>query len=958
MKRFISSHIFKAAAFLEPIRKFFMETLCFVEAFSLYRYLRPFESLGLRKKRIDVQSLCKRIGDKVDREVLEEYGQLNEGEEGDLFAQRNKMIYIQAFLSRERPDLVAQYLGLSLEETALCDHLGRIAGEVYRLRGFFPRANQILSVLLFVDGKSTVLAQIQTGQGKTLIAAMTAILRILMYRERVFIVTTTEPLASSGVVEMRNLYETFGVRAVYFNAQGFEEDLCQEVKDYDVIYATSYALQCDKLAGKEFSVFLSSKLGIWDSPYRKLEKMMDLLKKRGERMDDFTTLLTNYRRAPTEGKREEIRKRIRILKEDYRDLFREDPDICFLVDEADFVLYDHIGEQVAMASPMPCSWKIWEIGLDIAKRTESFFSSPGIKRPLKFKEETKTEIMRILRESEGLKRSEEFDIYFFDYIEGELDRWMENALSVFDPKSERWRDGVIYLKAPSVRYELENIFIQFKEIVQEAGGLKKIYDRGKEAIRKLDAESFIDRMTIFLGEMSEIPACAKYLVDYMPDLAKEVVQLTDPKYEAFKSAVFHLNCRLRRMSETGRENMFQNHIRYIDQDTAQVVDQMKFGDLIHLFLEYKEYKEEISQWQLFINPADPMGLILDCPKQITGTFPTSRLGVQSQLDCMRSADCIIGITGTLPDASVNRREYEHFHKLSKRNYQRNTKSIAERKIPNFVKSRKIDKGRVICQNREEWETCVRDEVFKRREEEQAVLIVCRNPREACKIDAFLRLEGVVPKGVYMRREDKETLDVSYQAGDVVITTALGSRGTDWHVEAPRGFHVLCTSRPRDFRMKMQISGRSARNGQEGSYGEIIFQKEEEEDFELGMIDKNLRESCYDDLSSVFYEMFINIILEDEWRKPEGSKDANKVSRLTLWMSKSQMKEKMSLAIEEELSSSKDMDSKGRGLEQIFVAFCERFDFSSEEKVDLRDSLEEEFWFMVREWKDQTLGSLC
>ena len=59
-----------------------------------------------------------------------------------------------------------------------------------------------------------------------------------------------------------------------------------------------------------------------------------------------------------------------------------------------------------------------------------------------------------------------------------------------------------------------------------------------------------------------------------------------------------------------------------------------------------------------------------------------------------------------------------------------------------------------------------------------------------------------PTALYSRKEDKRVINATYNAGDIVITTALGSRGTDWLVEATNGFHVVCTFEPHDTRTQL------------------------------------------------------------------------------------------------------------------------------------------------------------
>ena len=98
--------------------------------------------------------------------------------------------------------------------------LADVAEKAFEVNGFYPRANQLLSVLMFAQGKdSNALGQIRTGQGKTLIAAMTAIVRQQVYRQDVVIISTTEPLAEDGAKDQKALYDACKVPVSYFSDQ-------------------------------------------------------------------------------------------------------------------------------------------------------------------------------------------------------------------------------------------------------------------------------------------------------------------------------------------------------------------------------------------------------------------------------------------------------------------------------------------------------------------------------------------------------------------------------------------------------------------------------------------------------------------------------------------------------------------------------------------------------------------
>ena len=152
--------------------------------------------------RLQISESLQNITSFIDENVFNEYRELNLGND-NLDKLRKKLIYIETLkISNVISEDNINSLALTEDEKTTCNTLFDISNKLNELKGFHARTNQLLSVLLFLEGNTTSLAQIRTGQGKTLIAAMTAIARHHIYKENVAILTTTEPLAISGVNEM------------------------------------------------------------------------------------------------------------------------------------------------------------------------------------------------------------------------------------------------------------------------------------------------------------------------------------------------------------------------------------------------------------------------------------------------------------------------------------------------------------------------------------------------------------------------------------------------------------------------------------------------------------------------------------------------------------------------------------------------------------------------------------
>ena len=76
------------------------------------------------------------------------------------------------------------------------------------------------------------------------------------------------------------------------------------------------------------------------------------------------------------------------------------------------------------------------------------------------------------------------------------------------------------------------------------------------------------------------------------------------------------------------EKMYPKDVYYVDEATGQIIPQMRFEGLKHLFMEYKEYGK--------IN-----------------LKPSTALDYQSQLGLLLDGQCMVGFTGSLPDATLD-----------------------------------------------------------------------------------------------------------------------------------------------------------------------------------------------------------------------------------------------------------------------------------------------------------------
>jgi preprotein translocase subunit SecA len=116
------------------------------------------------------------------------------------------------------------------------------------LEGFRLRNTQILAALIFFHNQNNQgrLCQIQTGEGKTIIVALLAVIRALQ-GHKVDVITSNPLLAADGVKETKKFYSVFGL-TVSTNNVG-EESGDQDKIGYtaDILYGTISNFQFDYL---------------------------------------------------------------------------------------------------------------------------------------------------------------------------------------------------------------------------------------------------------------------------------------------------------------------------------------------------------------------------------------------------------------------------------------------------------------------------------------------------------------------------------------------------------------------------------------------------------------------------------------------------------------------------------------------------------------------------------------
>ena len=164
---------------------------------------------------------------------------------------------------------------------ATTDHrlqvIATLCNAVERAMGYAPRDTQLIPVLLFLEaGEKNVLAEIKTGQGKTLITALAAVAMVKTRRREVHVVTSTENLARSGPLEpdARALFAAAGVSVGYAPEAAKAGRACQ------ITYGTASDFEAQflhDLSGGESARVSTNEDAIWKAILRVLAALQPLL---------------------------------------------------------------------------------------------------------------------------------------------------------------------------------------------------------------------------------------------------------------------------------------------------------------------------------------------------------------------------------------------------------------------------------------------------------------------------------------------------------------------------------------------------------------------------------------------------------------------------------------------------------------------------------------------------------
>ena len=254
------------------------------------------------------------------------------------------------------------------------------------------------------------------------------------------------------------------------------------------------------------------------------------------------------------------------------------------------------------------------------------------------------------------------------------------------------------------------------------------------------------------------------------------------------------NAFLAKEMQSGREYIIDGDAIYpVDFKSTGVIEtNKKWGDGLQQFLEMKHGL-----------PRSPLSLITN---------------FLSNIDFLeRYGSNIVGVTGTLGD--------DH-----EKQFMRDTFSVEFATIPASKRRKLFVLDGIILEDKKAWLIIIFEKVKSAVASQRAVLVICEDIATANEIHNLISSKSETKPHLHTKGEsyDGGQENKKLKQGDVVITTNLGARGTDFStddvVNKNGGLFVLVTFIPLNDRVEKQAFGRTGRRGATGSC-QIIVNRE-------------------------------------------------------------------------------------------------------------------------------------
>ncbi|MEM9942455.1 MAG: hypothetical protein AAF939_12890 [Planctomycetota bacterium] len=199
---------------------------------------------------------------------------------------------------------------------------------------------------------------------------------------------------------------------------------------------------------------------------------------------------------------------------------------------------------------------------------------------------------------------------------------------------------------------------------------------------------------------------------------------------------------------------------------------------------------------------------VEAKEEVTINLPQSTLARITRQRFFQQYDCVCGMTGTVMGIE---RELKHFY------------SVSSQVIPTHLPGKRRGFPSLYFDSWKSKADAIVNEIFEISSAARPILIGTRTIAESDRLHDRLQQEGIhceLLNGV-QEKEEAEIVSMAGQSGSVTIATNMAGRGTDIKLcdvsKSTGGLHVIATQHSESERVDRQLIGRSARQGQPGSF---------------------------------------------------------------------------------------------------------------------------------------------
>lgn len=690
------------------------------------------------------------------------------------------------------PTITHQPADFKPEDMVVLPALIEVAKNVKTVRGFGPRDTQLIAVLSFLKGDYRLL-QAATGQGKSLMVAMTAILEHQLKIPfgptdpkpmAVHVVAPTSNLANAGLDENRDLFKQCGVPARSVREKGASSD---------VVYGTPLDFE-----GRALLEATESRVP---------KQLLD----------------PNVRRA-------------------------------IILDESDSLLIDGAAGRVSQSDKDPQELIVKEVMLQIAERVRAGFKAKTIDSPYVH------DLAITFQLAEGLRHwVSKNHPDFVGRWEQDGTTWIDNALEVLDPaETNPWRDGARFVEKKSFAEELaaltatgffreiervnrpqaNAVKLALLQISHDLGAFIELDERVKAGspidreaeirLSKSSSKQLVDLLTVL--KPMKLPSVLRSQYWRLISMADELIASSDDKSDESILPVIRLGA-----------------IQYLDVGTGQIVSRMKFKNGIQEFLELREFGSIVTK-------------------------PTVSVRTYSLKKYVHGADLVLGLSGTV---GVDDRALMAF--------QNTVWGMAHTTVlPEYAEPQlRMSAAKRHLPNERAWLAGVTD-AARARSATQPVLVIAENVRRAWQLMDELEQHGI-NASLYAETSDDYLLRQKLAPGDVIVTTNLGGRGSDYKYDdekAPEGLHVIIAFDSDEERVLAQARGRAGRAGAPGTWQQICFGSPLRQKPNLVSLKNSVEQTIAEDM---IFDVYSALTKTVEELPDEGQQKAFKALIMT-WLS--------------------------------------------------------------------------